>query len=58
MEFIEFRYLHNNEGENLEIKSTKTEAGGFGVEDICRIFMDFMESIGYTADEIYREFNG
>lgn len=58
MERILFQYvLENNSGEEKFVQCNRNDEDGLKDYDICEMFLDFMESVGFSEDNIFRYFN-
>ena len=56
MEQITFSYIFSDENDQKEVKTVKQNADGLHDYDVCDMFMDFMRSVGFSEENIYRYF--
>ena len=57
MERIEFNYsYHDDNGEEKVIETSKRDENGLHDCDIYEMFVDFMRSVGFSKDNIFRYF--
>ena len=57
MEQIEFKYVFRDEdGETKDVIHSK-RADGIKDYDICEMFLDFMRSVGFSEENIFKYFN-
>lgn len=57
MERIEFTYnYHDEKGEEKIVTVAKRNEDGLQDYDICEMFVDFMNSVGFSEDNIFRYF--
>ena len=57
MERIELNYVFRDEsGEEKMITRSKRDESGIHDYDVCEMFLDFMGSIGFSEDNVYRYF--
>lgn len=57
MERIEFNYTyHSEDGEEKLISSSQRNESGVKSADICAMFIDFMESVGFDEESIMKYF--
>ena len=56
MENIEFRYCFKNDGEIKEINVGKKAEDGLHDYEVCEMFLDFMRSVGFSEENIYKYF--
>lgn len=58
MERIKFTYTFADEkdGHLKEIHCTKENENGIIDADICEMFLDFMNSVGFSEDNVFRFF--
>ena len=57
METIEFKYQFEDNGETKEIHVTKKEENGLHDYDVCEIFLDFMRSVGFSEENVFKYFS-
>ena len=57
MEYIEFKYYFDENDETKEVNVHKKEEGGLHDYDVCEMFLDFMKSVGFSEENIYKYFN-
>ena len=58
MERIEFNYsYHDEDGEEKMITASKRNEDGLHDYDICEMFLDFMNSVGFSEENVFRYFN-
>lgn len=58
MEQIEFRYvLTDGENESKEVRTFKKGEDGLLDHEVCEMFLDFMNSVGFSEDNVFRFFN-
>lgn len=57
MECIEFKYCFKD-GDNdcKEVKVIKRNEDGLCSTDICEMFVDFMESVGFSTGNVFNYF--
>lgn len=57
MERIEFNYVFTDDnGEEKMVTTSKRNEGGIHDYDVCGIFLDFMRSVGYAEENIFKYF--
>ena len=56
MENIEFRYCFKDGDEAKEINVCKKAENGLHDYEVCEIFLDFMRSVGYAEENIFKYF--
>ena len=57
MERIEFNYSYRDEnGEEKMVTASKRNEDGLHDYDICEMFVDFMNSVGFSEDNVFRYF--
>ena len=56
METVTFTYTNSFDGETNTITVNKTDENGFFTPDICEVFMDFMNAIGYSKENVLKCF--
>ena len=56
MEYIEFKYTFEENGETKELKLSKCNENGIHDYDICEMFLDFMKSVGFSEENVFRYF--
>ncbi len=56
METIEMKYTCEFDGETRKIKAVKYNEDGLHDTDICEMFMDFMQSVGFSEQNIWNYF--
>lgn len=57
MERIEFNYsYHDDNGEEKLVSASKRDENGLHDCDICEMFVDFMRSVGFSEENIFRYF--
>ncbi len=57
MEHIEFRYFFDENDEEREITAKKHSEGGLRDYEVCEMFLDFMRSIGFSEENVFKYFN-
>ena len=58
MERIEFNYVfRDNDNEEKMITVSKREENGLHDYDVCEMFLDFMRSVGFSEENIFKYFN-
>ena len=58
MERIEFNYSYRDEnGEEKMVTASKRNEDGLHDCDICEMFVDFMNSVGFSEENIFKYFN-
>ena len=58
MERIEFTYTyHDKDGEEKVVTQAKRNENGIHDYDICEMFLDFMRSVGFSEENVFRYFN-
>lgn len=57
METIEFKYCFKDGTDVKEVRVHKSDEDGLHDYEICDMFIDFMRSVGYSEENIYRYFN-
>ena len=57
MECIEFKYCYKDDNEVKEVKICKKSEGGIHDYEACEAFLDFMNSIGYDENNIFKYFS-
>ena len=58
MECIEMKYCFNDNGEVKEVKLSNKSEDGVSCTEICDMFVDFMESAGYSLENVEEYFTG
>lgn len=57
MERIEFNYSYRDEnGEEKMVTTSKRNEDGLHDYDICEMFVDFMNSVGFSESNVFRYF--
>lgn len=57
MERIELNYVFRDEnGEEKMVTQSKRDESGIHDYDVCEMFLDFMRSVGFSEENIYRYF--
>ena len=56
MENIEFRYCFKDDDEVKEINVGKKAKDGLHDYEVCEMFLDFMRSVGFSEENIYKYF--
>ena len=57
MERIEFNYVFTDkDGEEKMVTTSKRNEGGIHDYEVCEIFLDFMRSVGYAEENIFKYF--
>ena len=56
METIEMKYTFDADGETRKIKAVKCDEDGLHDTDICEMFMDFMQSVGFSEQNVLKYF--
>ena len=57
MERIEFNYSYRDENdEEKMVTASKRNEDGLHDYDICEMFVDFMNSVGFSEENIFRYF--
>lgn len=56
MEGIEFRYCFKDGDEVKEVNACKKAENGLHDSDVCRIFLDFMKSAGFSKESVLKHF--
>ena len=57
MERIEFTYVFDEDGEEKTVQHCKRDENGVHDYDICEMFLDFMRSVGFSEENVFRYFN-
>jgi hypothetical protein len=58
MERIEFTYTyHDEDGAEKAVTQAKRDENGIHDYDICEMFLDFMRSVGFSEENVFRYFN-
>ena len=57
MERIEFTYVFDEDGEEKTVRHCKCDKNGVRDYDICEMFLDFMRSVGFSEENVFRYFN-
>lgn len=58
MEMIEFKYcFKDGDDEVKEIKICKRNEEGLHDYDVCEAFMDFMQSVGFSEENVFKYFS-
>ena len=57
MEHIEFKYCFEEDGEVKEVKVIKEKEEGLHDYDVCEMFLDFMQSVGFSEENVFKYFN-
>ena len=58
MERIEFRYVFDENDEEKEIVAKKHNEEGLHDYEVCEMFLDFVRSVGFSEENIFKYFNG
>ena len=57
MERVEFNYVFRDEdNEEKMITISKREEDGLHDYNVCEMFLDFMRSVGFSEENVYRYF--
>ena len=56
MEGIEFRYCFKDGDEVKEVNACKKAENGLHDHEVCEIFLDFMRSVGFSDENIFKYF--
>ena len=56
MENIEFKYCYKDDDEAKEIHVCKKNEDGLHDYDVCEMFLDFMRSVGFSEENIFKYF--
>ena len=57
MEHVEFRYcFKDTNDERKEVCISKKDEDGLHDYDICEMFLDFMRSVGFSEENIFKYF--
>ena len=57
MERIEFNYIFRDEdNEEKVITTSKRREEGLHDYEVCEMFLDFMRSVGFSEENVYRFF--
>lgn len=57
MERIELRYVFDENGEEKEITARKHSEEGLHDYEVCEMFIDFVRSVGFSEENIFKYFN-
>lgn len=58
MERIEFNYVyHDEDGNERLVTVSKRNENGLHDYDICEMFLDFMRSVGFSEENVFKYFN-
>ena len=57
MENIEFRYCFKDGDEAKEINVGKKAEDGLHDYEVCEMFLDFMRSVGFSEENVFKYFN-
>ena len=59
MEYIEFRYVFNDDDGDVATKEVRISKKDDAITstDACEMFLDFMESAGYSVENVIEWFN-
>lgn len=58
METIKFTYAFDDDGNDEKtVLLKKSDENGIHDYDICEMFLDFMTSVGFSEDNVYRYFS-
>ena len=57
METVEFKYCYKDGEEVKEIHICKENEDGFHDYDVCEMFLDFMQSVGFSEENVFKYFN-
>ena len=58
MERIEFTYIYrDDDGEEKTVSIAQRNDDGLRDCDVCEMFVDFMNSVGFSEDNVFRYFN-
>lgn len=56
METIELKYTFKDNGEEKELNLCKKDENGIHDYDVCEMFLDFMRSVGFSEENVYKYF--
>ena len=57
MEMIEFNYcFKDGDNDAKQVRFEKRGENGIADYEVCTAFLEFMESVGYSIDNIYKFF--
>ena len=57
MERVELNYVFRDEnGEEKMVTQSKRDENGIHDYDVCEMFLDFMRSVGFSEENVYRYF--
>ena len=55
MEHIDFTYIFKgNDSTEMSVHVSKNEEKGISGNDVCELFLNFMEAIGYSRENIVK----
>jgi hypothetical protein len=58
MERIELNYCYRDENDEEKIVTiSKRDEDGLHDYDVCEMFVDFMNSVGFSEENVFRYFN-
>ena len=57
METIEFKYCYKDGEEAKEIHVCKKNEDGLHDYDVCEMFLDFMQSVGFSEENVFKYFS-
>ena len=57
MERISFHYVFEDDEEEKVVQHNKNDEGGLKDYDICEMFLDFMRSVGFSENNIFKYFS-
>jgi hypothetical protein len=58
MERIELNYCYRDENDEEKIVTlSKRDENGLHDYDVCEMFVDFMNSVGFSEENVFRYFN-
>ena len=58
MERIELNYCYRDENDEEKIVTlSKRKEDGLHDYDVCEMFVDFMNSVGFSEENVFRYFN-
>jgi len=56
MESIEFRYCYNEDNEVKTVAVNKNDVEGLHDYEVCELFLEFMNSVGFSEENVYNYF--
>ena len=57
METVEFKYCYKDGEETKEIHICKKNEAGLHDYDVCEMFLDFMQSVGFSEENVFKYFS-